>query len=86
MRRIAPYGRSLINSGRRQSRIRAAEHDCREPPSHAAPRPAFFSFVSHEFFLVERSCAIPNHANVVNRLPILSRLLGRRRWRRRRRR
>lgn len=29
MRRIAPYGRSLINSGRRQSRIRAAEHDCR---------------------------------------------------------
>lgn len=27
MRRIAPYGRSLINSGRRQSRIRAAEYD-----------------------------------------------------------
>lgn len=46
MRRIAPYGRSLINSGRRQSRIRAAEYDdccnrraapCRAAPHRIAP-------------------------------------------------
>lgn len=42
MRRIAPYGRSLINSGRRQSRIRAAEHDCRNRRIHRSFFSSFF--------------------------------------------